>query len=100
MLRSGIHIIRYLTLVNLSSLQELYLQCCDIDYNGLFIPLSMRVLDLSYNPLGRESQNKLVDLITPLRNLQTLNCKIDKFSVHAIICSILNLDLSNNTIDT
>ncbi|XP_044014051.1 tonsoku-like protein, partial [Aphidius gifuensis] len=94
------------TLVNLSSLQELHLQCCDIDYNCLSyiysLPLSMRVLDLSYNPLGRESQDKLVDLITPLRNLQTLNlccCKIDKFPVSAISCSILNLDISNNTID-
>ncbi|XP_014616717.1 PREDICTED: tonsoku-like protein isoform X8 [Polistes canadensis] len=90
-------------LLNLSLLQELYLQRCDIDYNCLLkmekLPVQLRVLDFSYNPLGPNSEETLHNLIVPLKNLQTLNlrhCELDNFKFSIESNNLVNLDLSWN----
>ncbi|XP_015183196.1 PREDICTED: tonsoku-like protein [Polistes dominula] len=90
-------------LENLSLLQELYLQRCDIDYNCLLklnkLPVQLRVLDFSYNPLGPNSEEILHKLIVPLKNLQTLNlrhCELDHFKFTIESNNLVNLDLSWN----
>ncbi|XP_015121499.1 tonsoku-like protein [Diachasma alloeum] len=93
------------TLGRLTALQELHLQGCDIDHQFLgaidHLPSQLRVLDLSYNPLGPESQEKLGELIAPLRYLQTLNlrsCRLERFPATTISSSLVNLDVSGNFI--
>ncbi|XP_011881347.1 PREDICTED: tonsoku-like protein [Vollenhovia emeryi] len=84
LLSAGAHLHQCLS--NLSSLQELYLKGCDIDFACLrqvnSLPAQLRVLDLSYNPLSSESRDTLRKLIAPLRYLQTLNlryCTLEDF---------------------
>lgn len=76
-------------LLNLSSLQELYLKGCDIDHACLrqvsSLPPQLRVLDLSYNPLSSQSRDNLRGLIVSLRYLRTLNLRY---------CELEDLDLS------
>ncbi|XP_063990690.1 tonsoku-like protein [Diachasmimorpha longicaudata] len=93
------------TLRRLTALQELHLQGCDIDQNFVRaidnFPNQLRVLDLSYNPLGPESQEKLGELIAPLKYLQTLNlrsCWLERFPATTISSSLVNLNVSGNFI--
>ncbi|KAI4498065.1 hypothetical protein M0802_006889 [Mischocyttarus mexicanus] len=90
-------------LLNLSLLQELYLQRCDINYNCLLkidkLPVQLRVLDFSYNPLGPNSEEILHKLIIPLKNLQSLSlrhCQLDNFKFSIESNNLVNLDLSWN----
>ncbi|XP_014213006.1 tonsoku-like protein [Copidosoma floridanum] len=94
-----------LTISKLSGLCELHLQGCDIDQECLEqvekLPAALRVLDLSYNPLGSKSQEKLLKLIEPLERLQTLNlraCELDDFRFKFTCRSLINLDISWNAI--
>ena len=93
------------TIKQLAILQELHLQGCDIDHNCLLkidrLPVQLRVLDLSYNPLGPECQERLYEMISNHRHLQTLNlrfCKLEKFQSSKMWGSLVNLDLSWNPI--
>ncbi|XP_011307128.1 tonsoku-like protein [Fopius arisanus] len=93
------------TLDRLTSLQELHLQGCDIDHQFLraidHLPPQLRVLDMGYNPLGPQSQDKLGELIAPLKCLQTLNlrcCGLERFPATSISSSLVNLDVSGNFI--
>ncbi|XP_043665858.1 tonsoku-like protein isoform X1 [Vespula pensylvanica] len=90
-------------LSDLSLLQELYLQQCDIDHNCLSriekLPVQLRVLDFSYNPLGPNSQETIHKLIAPLKNLQTLSlrhCELNDFNFSIESNNLVNLDLSWN----
>lgn len=94
------------TLGKLTGLQELHLQGCDIDHQFLELidelPQNLRVLDLSYNPLGASSQEKLGSLISPLRQLQTLHlrsCQLERFPAITVSSSLVNLDVSGNFIE-
>ncbi|XP_011172842.2 tonsoku-like protein [Solenopsis invicta] len=84
LLMAGMYLYRCLS--NLTFLQELYLKGCDIDLACLrqvnALPPQLRVLDLSYNPLGSDGSDALRKLIAPLRYLQTLNlryCMLENF---------------------
>ncbi|KAK2577315.1 hypothetical protein KPH14_003445 [Odynerus spinipes] len=95
--------ILYTCISELQLLQELYLQQCDIDYKCLSkiekLPVQLRVLDLSYNPLGPKSQEILHNLITPLKNLQTLClrcCELEDFNFSIESNNLVNLDISWN----
>lgn len=88
---------------NLSLLQELYLKGCDIDSTCLreinLLPSQLKVLDLSYNPLGSESRDVLCKLIAPLRHLQTLNlcyCKLANFHFPLDNPNVTNCNISWN----
>lgn len=90
-------------LEQLTSLQELHLRCCDMDSTCLSkvdkFPLQIRVLDLSYNPLGKEAMYRLHELLSPLKNLQTLNlsnCEMENFIQGTSSPALTNLDLSWN----
>ncbi|XP_029178844.1 tonsoku-like protein isoform X2 [Nylanderia fulva] len=90
-------------LSNLSSLQELYLKGCDIDFACLrqvtSLPSQLRVLDLSYNPLGFESHNILRGLIAPLKYLRTLNlcyCKLEDLNLSLDNPNLTSCDISWN----
>lgn len=90
-------------LSSLSSLQELYLKGCDIDFACLrqvtSLPPQLRVLDLSYNPLGSESHDILRGLIAPLRYLRTLNlcyCKLEDFNLSLDNPNLTSCDISWN----
>lgn len=86
-------------------LDELHLQCCDIGPDCLSLieklPPTLRVLDLSYNPLGNRSLNRLDELLRPLERLQTLHlrsCGLTDFSYRYFNNSIIELDISWNFI--
>lgn len=92
-------------IAQLPGLDELHLQCCDIDFNCLScieaLPMSIRVLDLSYNPLTGRSQKKIYELLKPLERLQNLAlryCEVDDFRFVLTSGSLVNLDLSWNPI--
>ncbi|XP_011502231.1 PREDICTED: tonsoku-like protein isoform X2 [Ceratosolen solmsi marchali] len=92
-------------MTGLSGLGELHLQCCDINVNCLSkidrLPPQIRVLDLSYNPLGHGSQKKLYELLEPLKRLQTLGlcaCELDGFEFNLGSPSLVDLDISWNRI--
>lgn len=96
------------TLIQLMQLQELCLQDCNIDYDFLVkinnLPLQLRVLNLSYNPLGVNCQDKLTELITSLRHLQHLNlryCQLKNIPSATLVISLSleHLDISWNKID-
>ena len=89
----------------LHKLCELHLQCCDIDAECLMnishFPSLLRVLDLSYNPLGGCSQEKLYNLLNPLERLQELylkNCELEEFKYALKCSSLVKLDISWNPI--
>ncbi|KAK9310798.1 hypothetical protein QLX08_000091 [Tetragonisca angustula] len=73
-------------ILRLSTLQELCLQGCDIDFTCLSklekLPSQLKFLNLSYNPFGSASQEILCKLLTPLVQLRTLNlryCQLNNF---------------------
>ncbi|KZC13712.1 Tonsoku-like protein, partial [Dufourea novaeangliae] len=87
----------------LSTLQELSLQGCDIDSKCLNklvnLPLQLKLLDLSYNPLGPTSQEILCKLLTPLLQLRTLMlryCQLSNLRFLSNNNSLVNLDVSWN----
>ncbi|XP_034173981.2 tonsoku-like protein [Osmia lignaria lignaria] len=91
-------------ILKLSTLQELCLQGCDVDSNCLNkldkLPVQLKHLDLSYNPLGPASQETLSKLLRPLIQLQTLNlryCQLNNFQFILNNCSLVNLDISWNS---
>ncbi|XP_043279240.1 tonsoku-like protein isoform X2 [Venturia canescens] len=93
-------------LKRLSTLQELHLQGCDMDENCFNclerLPTQLRILDLSYNPLGPRCEEKLSELLSHNRHLQTLNlryCKLTKFATPEEWSSLVNLDLSSNPLE-
>ncbi|XP_046746534.1 tonsoku-like protein isoform X2 [Diprion similis] len=93
------------SLEQLTLLQELHLRCCDIDSNCLSrfrqFPLQIRVLDLSYNPLGKQASHQLYTLLSSLRNLQTLNmsnCELENIFAGTSNAALNNLDLAQNPI--
>lgn len=104
LLTAGAHLRQCLS--NLSSLQELYLKGCDIDFACLrqvnSLPPQLRVLDLSYNPLSPESRDTLRKLIAPLRYLQTLNlryCTLDDFCLPLDNPNLTSCDISWNKLN-
>ncbi|XP_003707579.2 tonsoku-like protein [Megachile rotundata] len=91
-------------ILKLLSLQELCLQGCDIDSDCLSkldkLPVQLKLLDLSYNPLGPESQDILYKLLSPLTQLQTLKiryCQLCNFQFISSNCSLVNIDISWNS---
>lgn len=104
LLSAGIHLHQCLS--NMSSLQELYLKGCDIDFACLrqvnSLPSQLRVLDLSYNPLSSESRDILRKLIAPLRYLQTLNlryCMLENFYLPLENPNLTSCDISWNKLN-
>ncbi|KYN11868.1 Tonsoku-like protein [Trachymyrmex cornetzi] len=104
LLTAGIHLHQCLS--NMSSLQELYLKGCDIDFACLrqvnLLPSQLRVLDLSYNPLSSESRETLRKLIAPLRYLQTLNlryCMLENFYLPFDNPNLTSCDISWNKLN-
>ncbi|XP_012528425.2 tonsoku-like protein [Monomorium pharaonis] len=104
LLTAGTHLHRCLS--NLTSLQELYLKGCDIDFACLrqvnSLPPQLRVLDLSYNPLGAEGRDTLRKLIAPLRYLQTLNlryCMLEDFHLPLDNPNLTSCDISWNKLN-
>jgi len=104
LLTAGTHLHQCLS--NLSSLQELYLKGCDIDFSCLrqinSLPPQLRVLDLSYNPLRSESCDTLRKLIAPLRYLQTLNlryCMLEDFYLPLDNPNLTSCDISWNKLN-
>ncbi|XP_076238702.1 tonsoku-like protein isoform X2 [Calliopsis andreniformis] len=91
-------------ILKISTLQELCLQGCDIDSNCLSklekLPVHLKLLDLSYNPLGSSSQEILFKLLAPLTRLRTLNlryCQLSNFRFLLNNSSLVNLDISWNS---
>lgn len=89
----------------LTNLQELHLSGCDIDYEFLnsieSLPVQLRVLDLSYNPLGPMSERKLHELLEPLNFLQSLNlryCQLKEFKKDYVNHNLNSLDVSHNNL--
>jgi hypothetical protein len=89
----------------LPGLCELHLQCCDITADSLSkierLPAPIRILDLSYNPLGDRSRRKLYELLEPLKHLQNLGlraCDLDGFEFNLRSPSLVELDISWNHI--
>lgn len=104
LLTVGTHLHQCLS--NLSSLQELYLKGCDIDFACLrqvnSLPPQLRVLDLSYNPLSSESGDTLRKLIAPLRYLQILNlryCMLEDFYLPLDNPNLTSCDISWNKLN-
>lgn len=98
---AGSHLYRCLS--SLPSLQELHLKGCDIDFACLrqivSLPPQLRVLDLSYNPLGSESRDVLRDLISSLKYLRVLNlryCKLEDFHLPLNNPNLTSCDISWN----
>ncbi|XP_043479382.1 tonsoku-like protein [Leptopilina heterotoma] len=94
-----------ITLQRVSSLYELHLQNCDIDFDVLSqierFPQQLRILNLSYNPLGSRCQGKLYNLLEPLQHLQTLNlryCKLEDIQFTLTNDALENLDVSWNAL--
>lgn len=90
-------------LSRLNSLQELQLRSCDIDTYCLSeienFPTEIRMLDLSYNPLGKEASIRLHELLSPLKILQTLNlsnCELEEILPGTSGSSVIKLDVSQN----
>lgn len=101
---AGIHLQQ--CLANLSSLQELYLNGCNVDFACLreitTLPSQLRVLDLSYNPLSTGSRETLQKLISPLRYLQTLNlryCELEEFCLPLDNPNLTSCDISWNKLN-
>ncbi|XP_031774603.1 tonsoku-like protein, partial [Apis florea] len=93
-------------ILKLLNLQELCLQGCDIDSKCLSklekLPLKLKFLDLSYNPLGPCNQEILCKLFTPLTQLRTLNlryCQLHNFQFLSNNFNLANLDISWNSIN-
>ncbi|XP_076659673.1 tonsoku-like protein isoform X2 [Halictus rubicundus] len=87
----------------LSGLQELHLQGCNIDSTCLSklekLPSQLKLLDLSYNPLGPRSHEILCKLLAPLLQLRTLHlryCQLSSFRFLLSNSSLVNLDTSWN----
>lgn len=104
LLTAGIYLYRCFS--NLSSLQELYLKGCDIDFACLreinSLPPQLRVLDLSYNPLSSKSRETLQKLIAPLKHLQTLNlryCQLENLCPPLDIPNLTSCDISWNRLN-
>ncbi|KAG5308555.1 TONSL protein, partial [Pseudoatta argentina] len=104
LLTVGIHLHQCLS--NMSSLQELYLKGCDINFACLrqvnSLPSQLRVLDLSYNPLSSESRETLRKLIAPLRYLQNLNlryCMLENFYLPLDNPNLTSCDISWNKLN-
>lgn len=104
LLTAGTHLHQCLS--KLSSLQELYLKGCDIDFACLrqinSLPPQLRVLDLSYNPLGSKSCDILRKLIAPLRYLQTFNlryCMLEDFYLPLDNPNLTSCDISWNKLN-
>lgn len=102
---AGIHLRQCLS--NLSSLQELYLSGCNIDFACLHeittLPSQLRVLDLSYNPLSAGSCETLQKLVAPLRYLQTLNlryCELQEFCLPLDNPNLTSCDVSWNKLSS
>lgn len=94
-----------ITLQRMTSLYELHLQNCDIDFEVLSqierFPQQLRILNLSYNPLGSKSQGKLYNLLEPLKHLQTLNlryCKLEELQFTLQNDALEYLDVSWNAL--
>ncbi|XP_076682263.1 tonsoku-like protein isoform X2 [Andrena cerasifolii] len=92
--------------LKLSTLQELCLQGCDIDSTCLSklkkLPSQLKLLDLSYNPLGSTSEEILYKLLTPLTQLRTLilrYCKLRNLRFLWNNSSLVNLDISWNSLN-
>ncbi|XP_076222152.1 tonsoku-like protein isoform X2 [Nomia melanderi] len=90
-------------ILRLSILQELHLQGCNMNSTCLNklekLPLQLKLLDLSYNPLGPTSHEILSKLLIPLLQLRTLNlryCQLSSFSFLQKNSSLVNLDISWN----
>lgn len=90
-------------LSQLLNLQELHMSGCDIDHQFLnsieSFPGQLRVLDLSYNPLGQQSVRKLHELLPPLEYLQTLNlrcCQLKELKQDYVNHNLNSLDVSHN----
>ncbi|XP_076763240.1 tonsoku-like protein [Xylocopa sonorina] len=90
-------------ILKLSTLQELCLQGCDINSNCLSniekFPPELKVLNLSYNPLGSTSKEILCKLLAPLTQLRTLNlryCQLRTFPSVSNKNNLINLDVSDN----
>ncbi|CAL7939632.1 unnamed protein product [Xylocopa violacea] len=90
-------------ILRLPTLQELYLSGCDIDSKCLSnigkLPPQLKVLDLSYNPLGSMSQEILCKLLAPLTQLRILNlryCQLRSFPSVLNKNNLINLDISYN----
>ncbi|XP_012215084.1 tonsoku-like protein [Linepithema humile] len=101
LLTAGTHLHQCLS--NILFLQELYLKGCDINFTCLreinSLPPQLKVLDLSYNPLGSDSRDVLRKLIAPLRHLQTLNlryCKLENFHFPLDNPNLTNCNISWN----
>ncbi|XP_076299610.1 tonsoku-like protein [Lasioglossum baleicum] len=89
--------------LKLSGLQELHLQGCNIDSACLSklekLPSQLKLLDLSYNPLGPRSHEILCKLLTPLLQLRTLHlryCQLSSFRFLSSNSGLVNLDTSWN----
>lgn len=94
-------------LSNISSLQELYLRGCNIEFACLrqitTLPCQLRVLDLSYNPLSAESRETLQKLVGPLKYLQTLNlryCELEEFCLPLDNPNLTSCDVSWNKLNS
>ncbi|XP_076171863.1 tonsoku-like protein isoform X2 [Ptiloglossa arizonensis] len=94
-------------ILRLSTLQELCLQGCDIDSKCLSklekLPSQLKLLDLSYNPLGLTSEEVLCKLLIPLTQLQSLMlryCQLPSIQFLSKISSLLNLDISWNNFNS
>ncbi|XP_017881468.1 tonsoku-like protein [Ceratina calcarata] len=90
-------------ILRLPGLQELCLRECDIDSKCLSklkkLPLQLKLLDLSYNPLGFASQEILSKLLNPLTQLRTLNlryCQLRDFEFFSNTNNLVHLDVSWN----
>ncbi|XP_078052571.1 tonsoku-like protein isoform X2 [Augochlora pura] len=90
-------------ILKLSGLQELHLQGCNINATCLNklkkLPPQLKLLDLSYNPLGSESHEILLKLLAPLLQLRTLNLRHCLLSSSCFLLNnnnLVNLDISWN----
>lgn len=94
------------TLKRLSNLTSLVLENCDITHICFsklnHLPRRLKVFKLSNNPLGIKCQQKLVSLLSPLKELNTLElryCDLRSINFSVLPDSLVNLDVSGNFLD-